>query len=572
MNRRFKKEVKRRAMFGLGLLLLVGGVYALSVRLHFPTGKIHLDTTLSQLPFYAFYSLLRMMLAYLFAFFFSILYGYIAATVSKAEGPMIAFLDVLQSVPILGFFPVAVFFFVNLFQGNRFGVEVASVFLIFTSMAWNMAFSVYESLKTLPKDSIEAADAFGLQGWLKFKKALFPVCIPKLIYSSMISWAGGWYFLIACEMIAIGPIQYHLPGLGSFLIQSTESGQIGRTFSGLMVLVLIIILLDLFFWRPLSVWGERFRYEFLLTSAPPSSSFALRAYRRMLTSRSFKRIKILFRSLSPLFCLRRILPQRRERVRRSPIGRPLWKRVGYILLAAIFFGAGWSAVLLFQALARPFPAEAAEIPAALVASFGRLIVAYLIALAWTLPVAFWVGESPWAFRIVTPLAEIGASIPATALFPLFILLAVHALGGMNGAAILLILTGMQWYLLFSLIGGVQSIPGDLKEAAKALGVSKWQYWKRLYLPAVFPSLVTGSITAWGGGWNALIVSEYIIYRRQIYSVTGIGAMLDRATYGIGNEQMMLLVLLTMIISITLLNRFFWRRLYLYAVENYKIEY
>ncbi|MFY9269060.1 MAG: ABC transporter permease subunit [Candidatus Manganitrophaceae bacterium] len=569
------KDSKRRMVFGVTLLLLAGLAYAISRRLAFPTGKIHFDIALSQLPYYAAYSLLRMMLAYLFSFGFAVFYGYIAATVPRAESPMIAVLDVLQSVPILGFFPVAAFFFVDLFHGSRWGVEVASVLLIFTSMAWNMAFSTYESFKTIPSDLIEAADSLGLQGRLRFRRALFPICIPRLIYNSMISWAGGWYFLIACEIIAIGTIRYHLPGLGSFLIQSVESGEVGRTLSGLFFLVSLIILLDLFVWRPVALWGEKFRYEFIAVSTTPETSFALRWYRALFASKRGRRIWRGGAARLRRFHLQRYLPSVRTGwvdKTAQKIALPLKKGGLSLFLAAIFFSIGWSVFHLLEGLVQPLPREAGRIPIALLASFLRLFVAYLIALAWTLPVAFWVGEHPWAARIVTPIAEIGASIPATALFPFFILLAVNVAGGMNGAAVLLILTGMQWYLLFNLIGGVRNIPGDLKEAAKALGVSRWLYWRRLYLPAVFPALVTGSITAWGGGWNALIVAEYVVYRREVYSVTGIGAILDRATYESGNEQMMLLALLTMIVTITLFNRLFWRKLYLYAVERYKIEY
>jgi len=569
------KEAKRKAVFGITLLLLIGLAYVIGRKLEFPPVKIEFDTALSQLPFYAVYSTLRMLAAYLLAFLFSVSFGYLAATVSKAEGPMIAILDVLQSIPILGFFPVAVFFFVNLFQGSRLGVELASVLLIFTSMAWNMAFGTYESFKTVPNDLIEAADGLGLRGWPKFRKALFPICIPRLIYNSMISWAGGWYFLIACEIISIGSIRYHLPGLGSFLIESVEEGEVGRTFSGLIVLVVIIILLDLFVWRPLSVWGEKFRYEFINVASTPPESFALQWYRRLRVTKRWRRIKRFLARPASLLDPRRYLPQT-GRVLVQESNKLIWPRlrkaIGYFLLGMVVFLIGWSVVLIVQGLARPLPPEAGQIPIALFASFLRLSIAYLLALSWTLPVAFWVGENPRALRIVTPIAEIGASIPATALFPFFILLAVHVLGGMNGASILLILTGMQWYLLFNLIGGVQNIPGDLKEAARGLGVSKWLYWKRLYLPAIFPALITGSVTAWGGGWNALIVSEYVVYQHEIYAVTGIGAMLDRATYETGNEQMILLSLVAMVLAITLLNRFFWRKLFIYAVERYKIDY
>lgn len=563
-----RKGFVRKTIFSVSLLILAGLIYALGRQLQFPVEAINLETDLSLLPRYAGYSLFRMFLAYLFSFFFSIFYGYFAATMPKAEGPMVALLDVLQSIPILGFFPVAVLFFVNLFQGSRIGIEVASIFLIFTSMSWNMAFSVYESLKTVPKDLTDVAGALGLRGWHRFQKSLFPICIPKLIYSSMISWSGGWYFLIAAEIIAIGPVKHKLPGLGSFLIQSTESGQIGRTILGLVVLISIIVFFSFFVWRPLAVWGEKFRYEFVSPHGP-SHSLALRWYREF---RLFTKVKKWF---SPIRSAVTFIFQPGLRLLRDRSGQ--WrslsiKVIGGLFLILVLYGMIKSGILLAEGLSRPLPSEMALIPLAILASFSRLTVAYLLALAWTLPVAYWVGKSPRVLRIITPIAEIGAAIPAPALFPFFILFAIHVVGGMNGASILLILTGMQWYLLFNLIGGVQNIPLDLKEGARAFGVSGWHYWKRLYLPAIFPSLITGSITAWGGGWNALIVSEYVVYRHETYSVLGIGAMLDRAIYESGDEQMILLTLLAMILTIAFLNRFFWRRVYLYAVGHFKIEY
>ncbi|MFQ5781239.1 MAG: ABC transporter permease subunit, partial [Nitrospiria bacterium] len=335
-------------------------------------------------------------------------------------------------------------------------------------------------------------------------------------------------------------------------------------------LIGIIVFFHLFIWKPLSVWGEKFRYE-SVASTTPSTSFALQWYRKLVSLKGLNRFRLHrhpirsprlafpYRKKSLLFGDRKVVPH-------------LLRGAGYFSLAFIAYGVGKSLLLLIEGVTPPFPSQVGAIPIAVLASFGRLVIAYLLALAWTLPAAIWMGENPGAFRIFTPLAEIGASIPAPALFPFFVFFAIHIFGGMNGAAILLILTGMQWYLLFNLIGGVRNIPTDLKEAAKSLGISNWQYWKRLYLPAVFPSLITGSITAWGGGWNALIVSEYIVYRNETHSVTGIGAMLDRAIYESGDQQMILFTLLAMVITIMLLNRFFWRRLYLYAVSHFKFEY
>ncbi len=562
-----KQFLLRRSVFILAFFILAGLIYALGQDLSFPTDIIHLDTAVSQLPRYAVYSLMRMFLAYLLSFFFSIAYGYIAATSPKAEGPMVAFLDVLQSIPILGFFPVAVIFFVSLFNGSRIGVEVASIFLIFTSMSWNMAFSVYESFKTVPSDLVDAAGALGLSGWHCFSKALFPICIPRLIYSSMISWAGGWYFLIAAEIIAIGPVKHELPGLGSFLIHSTENGQVDRTILALLLLVGMIILFNLFVWQPLGVWSEKFRYEFSV-SGPPRHSFSLLWYRKILATTQFRALrKLSFFTLSPL--KKTITLFQRFGGKMTII---VIKGMGVLCLVAIFYAVSSHLIVFVEGFSKPFPIEIRNIPIAIGASFLRLVVAYILALSWTLPVAYWVGQSPPALKVVTPIAEIGAAIPAPALFPFIILFGIHVMGGMNAAAILLILTGMQWYLLFNLLGGVQNIPADLKEVARSLGLSRWHAFRRLFLPAVFPALITGSITAWGGGWNALIVSEYLIYRHEIHSVTGIGAMLDQAIYESGDAQMILITLLSMILTITLLNRFFWRKLYVYALGHFKIEY
>lgn len=563
-----KKEVIRKSVFGVGFLILAALIYALGREVAFPGEAIGLDTTLSKLPRYALFSLFRMCMAYILSFIFSLLYGYIAATNRRAEGPMLALLDVVQSVPILGFFPVAVLFFVNLFHGSRLGIEVASIFLIFTSMSWNMAFSIYESFKTVPKDLTEAAGALGLRGWQRFSISLFPICIPRLIYSSMISWSGGWYFLIAAEIIAIGPVKHDLPGLGSFLIQSTESGETGKMLMGLALLIGIVIFFSLFIWRPLAIWGEKFRYDFSASGAP-SYSFALQWYRKIHLA---ARVAALLRPLRFLISglIRPFLESTSKE--RANISALLIKSLVFLLAISAFYGLFKSGLLIIESLSRPFPAEAMLIPEAILTSFLRLTVAYLIALAWTLPVAYWIGHNPPALRIITPIAEIGAAIPAPALFPFFILFTINIVGGMNAAAILLILSGMQWYLLFNLIGGVQNIPLDLKEGASALGLTGLQYWKRLYLPAIFPSLITGSITAWGGGWNALIVSEYIVYRHEVHSVVGIGAMLDRAIYESGDEQMILLTLLAMILSIACLNRFFWRPVYLYAIGRFKLEY
>ncbi len=516
--------------------------------------------------------------AYFLSLIFSLTYGYAAATRRRAEKIMIPLLDILQSVPVLGFFPAAVYFFINLFKGDRLGIEIASIFLIFTGQAWNMAFGVYESVTTLPNDANEAVTSLGGRGWLRYKCLIFPTCIPKLVYNSIMSWAGGWYFLIACEIIAIGPVNYKLPGLGSFLIQSTEQGKLGLTFLGLGALILLIIVLDIFIWRPLSVWSEKFRYEFAVSTVPVRTFTLLPGMRHIkiyrfirMRTKHFWRIRI-----SPL--IRRI-DRISESIKRTACSDTfqkifrLSKRITLYILT-IFFVYGTFIVLKFtvRTISQPWPEEVSSIPLAIVYSILRLSIAYIISLAWTLPVAVLIGENEKASRVLTPVIEIAASIPATALFPLIVFIAIRFLGGMNFASVLLVLTGMQWYLLFNLIAGVKNIPGDLKEAAKAMGLSRFQYWKKLLIPAIYPSLITGSITGWGGGWNALIVSEYMVYNQKVYSVLGIGSLLDYATYISKNSTLMVLSLVTMVTVVVLSNRFIWRRLYLRASAKYKIEY
>src|SRR5215469_11754296 len=226
------------------------------------------SVSLEHLPYYAFCSYYRMLAAYAAALIFSLIYGPLAASSRAAERVMLPTIDIAQSVPVVGFFPAAIYFFVAITHGGRFGVELAAIFLIFTSMAWNMALGVYESVRTIPADSLEALDAFGTSRWLKLRRLILPACVPKLVYNSILSWMAGWYFLIACEIITAGPAHYQLPGLGSFLMSAADRGRTAELVVGLLVLLAIIILMDAIVWQPLSVWAEKFRYEFAASSEP----------------------------------------------------------------------------------------------------------------------------------------------------------------------------------------------------------------------------------------------------------------------------------------------------------------
>jgi NitT/TauT family transport system permease protein len=471
-------------------------------------------------------------------------------------------LDVLQAVPILGFFPAAIFFFIRLFHGSPLGVEAAAVFLIFTSQAWNMAFSVYESLTTIPDDLLTAARVSGLSGAVRWRRLLLPACVPRLVYNSMLSWAGGWYFLIASEIIAVGRRTWVLPGLGSYVGEAITLGRHGLAAAGLAVLVGVIALLNVLVWSPLEAWSTRFRYE---TSAGGEAAG---------------------------------VPLVRSLLRRAPLVRGAlvqvgrWLGAGFGRVAAVFANTlsrawvrpvivlaavGTVAALLYGAvqtvevLLRPLPAEAASIPAALLRSFLRLLVAYAISLAWTVPLACWISRSAHRAARLMPAVQVRASVPATAFFPVLVAVVLHLRLDLNVAAVALVLTGMQWYLLFNLVGAAQAMPEDVRELARATDARGLFYLRRFFLPAALPSLVTGSLTAWGGGWNALVLSESVTAAGRTWSVKGIGTLLDQATYVKGDLQMITLVIVSMVTVVLVLNRAVWRPLYSWASVRYRFD-
>jgi NitT/TauT family transport system permease protein len=534
----------------------------------------NVPVTIRQLPYYAFCSFYRMLAAYVIALIFSIIYGMAAARGGLYERILIPAIDIAQSVPVVGFFPAAVYFFVALAHGSRLGVEMAAVFLIFTSQAWNMALGVYEAVKTIPEDSKDAIESFGGRGWLKFKRLLLPASVPKLVYNSILSWVAGWYFLIACEIITVGPASYRLPGLGSFLWEASEKGRNFDLAAGLLTLLAIIVLMDMIVWQPLSTWAEKFKYEFAASSGAVQSlgmfdalSGVGPAVTRALRAILVPPMRMIGRAIAALPRGPELTPEQSKRL--AAIARTL-------IISAIVIFTTWALarglVALIRTLSQPWPSDAKQIPEAIVLSTIRMTIAYAISLAWTVPCALAASENARFNRILSPIAEIVGSMPATALFPVIVAAFIQFTGGMNIASIVLILTGMQWYLLFNLLAGINQVPEDLKEAARAFGLSRVARWRKLILPAVTPSLITGSITGWGGGWNALILSEYFVYNNQTHQVLGIGSLLDAATYKSGNGVMILLSLLSMIAVVLTLNRLMWRPLYNLATERYRLDY
>lgn len=544
-------------------LLVVLIYYLYKERLHFPLVKPYIPLVYKHIPVYTLWSLMRMFAAYILSLLFSYIYAYFAATSRRLEGIMLGILDILQSVPVLGFFPAVVYLFVNLLHGSRLGVELAAIILIFTSQAWNITFSVYESIKTIPEEIDEATRLLGVSGLRRFFQLIVPSSIPRVVYNSMLSWSAGWYFLIACEIIAIGPLNYKLPGLGSLLSAAIEEGNTALALACIATLAGVIFLLYFLLWQPLSIWGEKFRYE--AESGAVSFSLTYRFWRWV--RRTFL-VSLLFSLLTSLLNL---LMRIRIRKREFPPAFSHFLSLGFytIFLFLIFFGFVVGIISLFSSLASLEWSLFARIPLAVVASGGKVVAAYLLSLLWTLPVGVFLASHPSREKVFLPFFQMLASIPATAFFPFMVRYIVSITGNTTLSAILLILTGAQWYLLFNIIAGVKAIPQEIRQITTLLGLRGWRYWRKVLIPAIFPPLVTGSITAWGGAWNALIVAEWVAYKGKTFTSFGIGYLLDYAVYKEGNLPLIIASLVAMSLTIIAVNKYFWRPMYNLAAERFR---
>jgi NitT/TauT family transport system permease protein len=486
--------------------------------------------------------------------------GYLAAGSRLARRVILPTLDVLQSVPILGFFPAAVAVFIGLFGGSALGVEAAAVFLIFTSMFWNLAFGVYESLIVLPRELVEAADQLGLHGPLRWSRLTLPAVLPSLAYNTILSWSNGWYFLMASEIIAAGPARYTLPGLGSYLAQAIGEGRHDQLLLALFTLLLTVLGLHLLVFSPLETWVERFHVE--ESGDRPRTPRIARVLARSRLVRWVSRRVIVPAGQQLLLVAGRLLTLP---ARLAPVAFGL---LGLALAAGLALGGARLWTLL---VSRPLSPEARDIPVALLLSLLRVAAGVVLAVALSVPLAFWSFRHARLRSALLSVLQVLGSVPATAFFPLIALLMLCSGFGMDAGSVLLVLTGTFFYVMFNVLAGAAAIPKELNEAAAALGLRGLRYARRVFVPAVLPSLVTGCVTAWGGGWNAIIFSEYVVASGREYSVRGIGAALDRATYVSGDAQVVALSLLSMVVLVVLVNRLFWDPLYEHVAARYKLE-
>jgi len=517
------------------------------------------------LPAYAGYSLLRIGIAYGLSLGFTLVYGYVAAYNPRAERFMIPLLDVLQSIPVLSFLPGVMLAMVALFPGRQLGVELGAILLIFTGQVWNMAFSFYASLKSIPKDMREAATIYRFSWWQRFTQMELPFSAIGLVWNSMMSVAGGWFALMVCEMFVLGPRDFRLPGLGSYLQTAASAGDMTSIAWGVATMVAVIVMLDQFVWRPVIAWAEKFKVEQVESTDAP------RSWVLNLLQHSSGLARIRQKTLRPLSERLLLHFARKHAGESDQEPAPPWREWAFRGLAVLALaGIGYGVVRVAIVLSGLQKVELHEAALGLGATFLRVNLALLIGALWTIPAGVAIGFNPKLARIAGPLAQIAASVPATALLPVILLLLIRVGGGLGLASIVVLLLGTQWYVLFNVIAGAMAIPTDLKECCSVFRIRGIERWKKLILPGIFPYLVTGLVTASGGAWNASIVAEYFHFKGHIYTTTGLGATISQATDA-GNFDLLLAATMMMAATVVTINRLVWRKLYALAETRFRLE-
>ncbi|MDE3178430.1 MAG: ABC transporter permease subunit [Acidobacteriota bacterium] len=552
-------------IFAAGLALFYGILQIARTWLGPYTPLVHISRSPGDLPLYAAYSLLRIAIAYVLSLAFALGFGYAAARSRRAEVVLVPLLDILQSIPVLSFLPGVMLAMVALFPHSQIGLELGAITLIFTGQVWNLAFSFYSSLKVIPKELTEVASVYSFGWWQRLTQLELPHAAQGLVWNSMMSVAGGWFFLMACEMFALGKRDFRLPGLGSYLQTAAAAGDTHSILWGLGAMVAVIVLLDQWVWKPLIVWADKFKFE-QNQGESSDGSFVLRLLRRsaILTQLRIRAFTPAADHLTFYFARQR----REAQFPAQPSKSKIWteRTLVAVGLAAIVYGVIRAGALM--AGLRSVDLE--NLLAGSGATFLRVIIALVVATLWTVPAGVAIGLNQRLARVAQPLAQIAASVPATALFPVILLLLIRIGGGMNAASVLLMILGIQWYLLFNVIAGAMAIPNDLKEAAATFRFSRLDCWRRLILPCVFPYLVTGLVTAAGAAWNASIIAEYFRFRGRILSTIGLGAMISKATDA-GRFDLLLAATLAMAIMVVIINRLLWKPLYRLSQTRFKLE-
>lgn len=525
---------------------------------------VEIDLSPWALPQYMLYSLSRGLLAYVISLGFTLAYGYWAAKDCVAERVLIPMLDILQSLPVLSFLPGLVIGLSAAFPHSNVGLELAAILMIFTGQVWNMTFSFYHSLRSLPQDQQEAARAFRLNWWQRLKWVELPFATMGLVWNSMMSMAGGWFFLMINESYHLGSMDYRLPGVGSYMSVAVEQGRLDAMLWAILAMMLMIVGLDQFLWRPVVVWAQKFRVEESGPAMPVSSWFldwlrrsqVIAGFRRWLGS--WKRDRVRTETVRCLRMPTSDLP---------PAWAPIVSRIALLVLFGVLAFGVWKLTILLQQVTWE---EWGRLLGAASATLARVFVSTALGTLWALPAGLAIGLSPRLCRLLQPVVQVAASFPAPLLFPL-VIAGLQLTGiALDYGSILLMLLGTQWYILFNVIAGAMAIPADLREAARNYRFSLWLRFRVLYLPAVFPYLVTGWVTAAGGAWNASIVAESVNFRGEVLQAYGLGGQINWAAEHTDYPLLAAGVLIMASVVVTL-NWLVWRPLFHLAERKYSLS-
>ncbi|MBL1198886.1 MAG: ABC transporter permease subunit [Nostoc sp. GBBB01] len=569
-------EALRRLPFGLadialimGTLVLVGLIARVGAGalISFVPPDVVPSVSLDpgNLPYYAGRSTLRMFIALFCSTLFTLIYGYIAAKSQRGERILIPLLDILQSVPVLGFLSITVTGFIALFPGSLLGLEAASIFAIFTSQVWNMTFSFYQSLRTVPSELDEVARLYRLSQWQRFTKLEVPSATIGLLWNAMMSFGGGWFFVAASEAISVLNQKYTLPGLGSYVAAAVAKEDLSALGWALVAIAVVILLVDQLFWRPLIAWADKFRSETSAAAEAPESWLLdlFKAARlpslivQVLTPVG-EVINRLLSSLTPPHPINNNVDKNQQVLSDRLYNFVLLVVIGALVITGlhfIFATVGFSEVVKAFLLG--------------LLTLGRVVVLLIVAsLIWT-PIGVAIGFNPKLARLLQPVVQFLASFPANFIFPFATLFFIRTHISINFGSILLMSLGAQWYILFNSIAGAMSIPTDLREMATDVGLHGSKLWRKLIIPGIFSSWVTGGVTASGGAWNASIVSEIVSWGQTTLIASGLGAYIAEATQA-GDWPRITLGIGMMSLYVVGINRLFWRWLYHLAETKYHL--
>ena len=549
-------------VIGAMVLIVYGGEQTVAPLSTLDVTPVSLDP--ANLPLYALRTTMRMLLAIGCSIVFTFIYAALAAKSRRAEMVLIPLLDILQSVPILGFLTFTVVFFMNLFPGSVLGAELACVFAIFTSQAWNMTFSMYQSLRNVPKDLEEAAQSFHLGAWQRFWRLDVPFAMPGLIWNTMMSMSGGWFFVVASEAITVGNTTVMLPGIGSYVALAIRKQNLPAIGYAILTMLLVIIAYDQLLFRPVVAWADKFRFEQTASASVPTS-WMLDLFRR---TRALRAMTYPFAALNKAISnLRFAIPVRL----RVPVGSGRLSRiVDAVWLALIIASTGYAAWRVYAYLSATLsPSDVLRAVGYGLVTLARVVVLIALASLIWVPVGVWIGLRPKLAERIQPLAQFLAAFPANLAFPVFVVIIVRYDLNPNIWLSPLMILGTQWYILFNVIAGASAFPTDLREAAGSLHLGGWRWWMKVILPGIFPYYVTGAITASGGSWNASIVAEVASWGDIHLTATGLGAYIATATEA-GDFPRVVLGIAVMCVLVTLFNRLLWRPLYAFGERRLRL--